>query len=115
MADIPGLIEGASDGKGLGHKFLKHIERNRLLLFMIESSDPNPMETFETLKNELSSFNKSLLLKPVMLVRTKSDLECDINNSSWTRIPEYLTDISSVTNFGIKTLIEAIAKKLSTI
>ena len=115
MADIPGLIEGASSGKGLGHKFLKHIERNRLLLFMIESSDPNPMETFETLKNELSSFNKSLLLKPVMLIRTKSDLDCDINNSSWTSIPEYLTDISSVTNFGIKTLIEAIAKKLSTI
>jgi len=113
MADIPGLIKGASDGKGLGHKFLKHIERNRLLLFMIESSDPSPDKTFKTLKNELTTFNKSLMLKPVMLVRTKSDIETNIDDSLWTNIPEYLTDISSVTNFGLKTLIEAIVKKLS--
>ena len=113
MADIPGLIKGASDGKGLGHKFLKHIERNRLLLFMIESSDPHPSQTFETLKTELMSFNKALLLKPIMLVRTKSDIESNIDDSVWSAIPEYLTDISSVTNTGLKTLIKAIVSKLS--
>ena len=113
MADIPGLIKGASDGKGLGHKFLKHIERNRLLLFMIESSDPHPSQTFETLKTELMSFNKALLLKPIMLVRTKSDIESNIDDSLWSAIPEYLTDISSVTNTGLKTLIKAIVSKLS--
>ena len=113
MADIPGLIKGASDGKGLGHKFLKHIERNRLLLFMIESSDPHPVQTFETLKTELMSFNKALLLKPIMLVRTKSDIESNIDDSLWSAIPEYLTDISSVTNTGLKTLIKTIVSKLS--
>lgn len=113
MADIPGLIRGASDGKGLGHKFLKHIERNRLLLFMIDSSDPHPKQTFETLKTELMSFNKALLLKPIMLVRTKSDIESNIDESVWSTIPEYLTDISSVTNSGLKTLIKAIVSKLS--
>ena len=113
MADIPGLIRGASYGKGLGHKFLKHIERNRLLLFMIDSSDPRPKQTFETLKTELISFNKALLLKPIMLVRTKSDIESNIDESVWSTIPEYLTDISSVTNSGLKTLIKAIVSKLS--
>ena len=113
MADIPGLIEGAGDGKGLGHKFLKHIERNRLLLFMIESSDINPGKTFKTLKNELITFNKSLSLKPIMLVRTKNDIENNVDESIWKKIPEYLTDISSVTNSGLKVLIEAVVKKLS--
>ena len=113
MADIPGLIEGAGDGKGLGHKFLKHIERNRLLLFMIESSDINPGKTFKTLKKELITFNKSLSLKPIMLVRTKSDIENNVDESIWKKIPEYLTDISSVTNSGLKVLIEAVVKKLS--
>ena len=65
MADIPGLIEGASKGKGLGHKFLKHVERNKLLLFLIDSLDPDPSQTFDILKNELLTFNKSLSLKPV--------------------------------------------------
>ena len=80
---------------------------------MIESSDPRPNETFEALKSELMSFNKSLLLKPIMLVRTKSDIETNIDESVWGSIPEYLTDISSVTNFGLKTLVEAIVTKLS--
>jgi GTP-binding protein len=113
MADIPGLIRGASEGKGLGHKFLKHIERNKLLLFMIESSDPTPLQTFQILKNELLSFNKSLSLKTILLVRTKSDIYSEIDDAEWKKIPEYLTDISSVANIGLKILIEAIVKKLS--
>ena len=64
IADIPGIIEGASKGKGLGHQFLKHIERNRVLLFLIDSFDEKPHKTFNSLKKELSSYNKDLLLKP---------------------------------------------------
>ena len=113
MADIPGLIEGASKGKGLGHKFLKHIERNKLLLFLIDSLDPDPSQTFEILKNELLTFNKSLSLKPIILVRTKSDVYSELDDSQWKKIPEYLGDISSVANTGLKELIEVVVKKLS--
>ena len=113
MADIPGLIEGASKGKGLGHKFLKHIERNKLLLFLIDSLDPDPSQTFEILKNELLTFNKSLSLKPIILVRTKSDIHSELDDSQWKKIPEYLGDISSVTNIGLKELIEVVVRKLS--
>jgi GTP-binding protein len=73
MADIPGLIEGASQGKGLGHQFLKHIERNRILLFLIDILEPNPQDVFDKLSNELSSFNKTLMDKPTLVVRTKRD------------------------------------------
>ena len=113
MADIPGLIEGASDGKGLGHKFLKHIERNRLLLFLIENSDLNPQQTFNALKKELKSFNPSLLLKPIILIRTKSDIAIDIDESLWKSIPEYSLEISSITNKGLKELIKLVVNKLS--
>jgi len=113
MADIPGLIEGASKGKGLGHKFLKHIERNKLLLFLIDSLDPDPSQTFEILKNELLTFNKSLSLKPIILVRTKSDVYSELDDSQWKKIPEYLGDISSIANIGLKELIEVVVKKLS--
>ena len=113
MADIPGLIEGASDGKGLGHKFLKHIERNRLLLFLIENSDLNPQQTFNALKKELKSFNPSLLLKPIILIRTKSDIIFDIDESLWKSIPEYSLEISSITNSGLNELIKLVVNKLS--
>ena len=113
MADIPGLIEGASAGKGLGHKFLKHIERNRLLLFLIENNDLNPQQTFDSLKNELKSFNASLLLKPIMLIRTKSDITTNINESLWNSIPEYLMEISASTNQGLKQLVEKVVNKLN--
>ena len=113
MADIPGLIEGASKGKGLGHKFLKHIERNRLLLFLIENNDSNPQQTFNSLKNELKSFNASLLLKPIMLIRTKSDTNVNINEALWSTIPEYSMEISASTNQGLKQLVEKVVSRLN--
>ncbi len=74
MADIPGLIEGASDGKGLGTRFLKHIERNAVLLFVIPSDAEDPGSQYETLLDELTKFNPELLTKPRVIALTKIDL-----------------------------------------
>lgn len=74
MADIPGIIEGASQGKGLGDRFLKHIERNSVLLFMIPVDSKDIHKEYKILLNELKQFNPELLLKDKVLAITKSDL-----------------------------------------
>lgn len=115
MADIPGLIEGASDGKGLGHQFLRHIERNRLLLFLIDVNENDPKAIFEALKKELESYNSSLLLKPIILIRTKGDTLNSVENKIWEVIPEYLMEISAVTQKGLVNLVKEIDKRLKTL
>ena len=115
MADIPGLIEGASEGKGLGHQFLRHIERNRILLFLIDGNDLEPKSTFEALKDELSNYNKSLLLKPILLIRTKGDTLNEINESLWESIPEFFMEISAVTQAGLNELVKEIDRRLKTL
>ena len=79
MADIPGLIKGASLGKGLGHQFLRHIERNRIHLFLIDCMEDKPLDVYRTLKNELQNFNEDLINKPYLICRTKSDLRQDMS------------------------------------
>jgi len=74
VADIPGLIEGASEGKGLGHRFLKHIERTRALLFVIDGFESNAWKTFCLLKKELEAFHPKLLEKKFVVALNKSDL-----------------------------------------
>jgi len=75
MADIPGIIEGAHVGKGLGHRFLRHIERNSVLLFMIPADTDRSIEAeYDILINELQEYNPDLLDKPRLLAITKSDL-----------------------------------------
>ncbi len=74
VADIPGLIEGAHTGKGLGHQFLKHIERTRALAYLIDSTDPEPEKTFQTLYHELKEYSENLVQKPFIIVLTKIDL-----------------------------------------
>jgi GTP-binding protein len=74
IADIPGLIEGSSAGRGLGIKFLRHIERTRTLFHFISSESPAPAEDYKTIRNELGAYNKELLLKPEHLFLTKSDV-----------------------------------------
>ncbi len=74
MADIPGIIENAHEGKGLGHRFLRHIERNATLLFMIPCDSDNIVKEYEVLLNELKMYNEELLDKPRVLAVTKSDL-----------------------------------------
>ena len=74
MADIPGIIEGAADGKGLGIRFLRHIERNSILLFLIPADSKNILEEFQTLMAELKKYNPELLDKRRLLAISKSDL-----------------------------------------
>ena len=74
LADLPGLIEGAHTGKGLGTRFLRHIERTRTLLFTLESVSEDPRLEFETLREELAGFDQALLDKPYAIAYTKADL-----------------------------------------
>jgi GTP-binding protein len=74
LADIPGLIEGASSGKGLGYRFLRHIERTRVLLFLVDGTDPEPDVTLATLRGELEAHSPILADKPSLIALTKSDL-----------------------------------------
>ena len=78
MADIPGIIEGAHEGKGLGLRFLRHIERNSLLLFMVPADSDNVREEYEILLNELRQYNPELLVKDRLLAITKSDMLDDV-------------------------------------
>src|SRR5450432_3930346 len=74
IADLPGIIEGAAEGKGLGHRFLRHIERNVALLFMIPADSPDHRKEFEILRNELEQYNPELLDKRFVIAISKSDL-----------------------------------------
>lgn len=81
LADIPGLIEGASEGRGLGHKFLKHIERTGILLHLVSASQEDPLATYREVRNELESFGQGLADKREIIVLSKIDLvtpdECE--------------------------------------
>ena len=74
MADIPGIIEGAAEGKGLGIRFLRHIERNSLLLFLIPADSEDIKQEYEILLNELNKYNPELLDKKRILAISKSDM-----------------------------------------
>ena len=114
MADIPGLIEGASQGKGLGHQFLKHIERNKILLFLIDILDDNPQDTFNKLKKELHTFNDTLMDKPTLVVRTKLDtIQNPETLDQWNGFSEEYIDISSVSNSGLDNLKDRLVSFLS--
>ena len=112
MADIPGLIKGASLGKGLGHQFLRHIERNRIHLFLIDCMEDKPLDVFKTLKNELQNFNEDLINKPYIICRTKSDLRQDMS-TQWNDFEDKIFDISSFTKEGINELILSLAEVLN--
>jgi len=111
MADIPGLIEGASLGKGLGHQFLRHIERNRIHIYLIDCMEENPYDVYITLKNELKNFNEDLIKKPSLICRTKSDLKQELS-PQWNDFNEKIYDISSLTKEGVDELILSLVEVL---
>ncbi len=117
VADMPGLIKGAHSGKGLGIQFLRHIERTRVLVFLIECTDEHPKEQYKTLVNELKLFNETMLKKPQIVAITKMDIaDGDIKKKlkkvTFGRgVP--VVAISSATGDGLKELVDTIWKRLS--
>jgi len=120
VADIPGLIEGAHLGHGLGTQFLRHIERTKLLVHMVDVSDAtgrDPVQDFETVMRELTSFSEDLANKPMIVVASKTDAAQDnervasLQRLAAERGLPYL-DISSVTGLGLEALKHAIAERV---
>ena len=116
MADIPGIIEGASAGKGLGLRFLRHIERNSLLLFMVPGDAEDIRKEYDILLNELATFNPDMLDKQRVLAITKCDL---LDEELIDMLEETLPDdlphvfISSVTGFGVSVLKDILWNELN--
>lgn len=115
MADIPGIIEGAAEGKGLGIRFLRHIERNPLLLFMVPSDARDILGEYEILLNELRKYNPELLDKKRLLAVTKSDmLDEELTEAIKKELPKDIPSvfISSITQQGIVELKDLIWRHL---
>jgi GTPase len=94
IADLPGIIEGAAEGKGLGHRFLRHIERNAVLLFLIPADSNDHKKEFEILKNELNEFNPELLQKDFIIAISKSDLlDQELMDAIEKELPENIPHI----------------------
>ncbi len=107
MADLPGIIEGAAEGKGLGHRFLRHIERNSALLFLIPADSDDHRKEFEILRNELLEYNPELLQKDFVIAVSKSDmLDEELKKEISKELPKGIpiVFISSITNKGLTEL-----------
>ncbi|MCS6796400.1 MAG: GTPase ObgE [Raineya sp.] len=107
VADIPGIIEGASEGKGLGIRFLRHIERNSLLLFMVSAESENISKEYKILLKELEKYNPELLEKPRLLAVSKIDLLDEVGLQRIKKtLPKNIPNIfiSAVTNYNIEAL-----------
>jgi GTP-binding protein len=107
IADLPGIIEGAAEGKGLGHRFLRHIERNAILLFMIPADSNDHKKEFDILRNELEQYNPEMLQKDFIIAISKSDmLDDELKEAIAKELPKNVPHvfISSVTNTGLSTL-----------
>lgn len=116
MADIPGIIEGAAEGKGLGHRFLRHIERNSLLLFLIPADSKDHQKEYEILVNELRKYNPELLDKERVLAISKSDmLDDELKYEISKLLPQDVPHlyISSVAQQGLTELKDLLWKKLN--
>ena len=109
IADIPGLIEGAALGKGLGHKFLRHIERTKALLHCISSEVKDPFEAYRVVRNELELYNKEMKNKPEIIVLAKVDMIADgekeqrlklLKQAAQNIIPVSVLDDQSIKNLG---------------
>ena len=123
MADIPGLIEGASEGVGLGHDFLRHIERTKVLVHVVDAASTegrDPVEDIKTIMNELKGYDESLLDRPQVIAANKIDAIYDEENDNVKKIREAFPDIkvfpiSGVSGKGIPELLYELVNILSTI
>ena len=122
MADIPGIIEGAADGAGLGHDFLRHIDRCRLIVHVVDvsgSEDRDPVEDFEKINEELRQYSPELAERPMLVAANKVDL-LPPGSGNLARLREYVTrrgydfyEISAATTMGTRQLMKAVAGKLA--
>lgn len=107
IADLPGIIEGAAEGKGLGHRFLRHIERNSILLFLIPADSKDHKREFEILKSELEQYNPEMLQKDFVIAISKSDmLDDELKAAIEKELPKNIPHIfiSSITGSGLSLL-----------
>ena len=115
MADIPGIVEGAAQGRGLGLTFLKHIERTRMLLLVLDVSGANPMEDYKTLKHELSTFNNDMLDRARIVVLNKVDKVPEEKAEKWrtalVKKGEEVLTVSALKSWGIDTVKAMIKEK----
>lgn len=118
VADIPGIIEGAHEGKGLGHKFLRHIERTKILLFLIDITSENYKKDYEILNKELINYSKELTGKKKIIALSKADLleEKELNKKKKTIFNGYNSKvhiISSISKYGVDELLDSLWKMIS--
>ena len=113
IADLPGLIEGASNGLGLGHKFLKHIERTKIIAHIIDMSGiegRNPYEDYLTIRKELENFSPKLIQKPEIIIANKMDIEASKENleefKQKVKVPIY--EVSAIQNKGLNEVLKAL-------
>ena len=115
MADLPGIIEGAAEGRGLGHRFLRHIERNPVLLFLIPADSNNHREDLEVLFSELEQYNEELMDKKFVIAISKSDmLDDELKTAISAELPSDIPHvfISSVSGSGLQELKDLLWKEL---
>jgi GTP-binding protein len=119
VADIPGIIEGAHAGKGLGLKFLQHVERTRMLAVLVPADSPDPQATYDLLRREAALYSPDLAAKPHVVVLTKTDLTAPGSMSFRAPLPAIRTEagapvvpISAVTRAGVPDLLEVLWRTL---
>jgi GTPase len=117
FADIPGLIEGASQGAGLGHDFLRHIERTRVLLHLVEATSPDPVGAYQTIQQELAAYNEDLSTRPQILALSKIDAVDDEEIAEIVQALRAIANqevflISSATRTGLEPLLQQVWSQL---
>ncbi|MEP7037456.1 MAG: GTPase, partial [Acidobacteriota bacterium] len=121
VADIPGLIEGASEGAGLGDRFLRHVERTKLILHLVDVSSisgRNPVEDYEIINRELANYDENLATRPQIVVATKLDAldepdRLENLREAVAKDNKPFMEISAVTRQGTQDLVFAVAQKLN--
>ncbi len=117
IADLPGIIEGAAEGKGLGHRFLRHIERNSILLFLIPADSKDHKQEFEVLRNELEQYNPEMLQKDFVIAISKTDmLDEELKEAVEKELPKNIPHIfiSAITGYNLPQLKDLLWNSLNT-